>query len=176
MSTCRLAAFATHKIPRRACPAFPSTRSGRQHACTKQKHHGLPRRVTARRLLCLQIICGRWDDASYRARRCPPDEFQRRFAVHGVDRVWRCSTAAYTMQQHRTRTPHDACTYSGAAQIAHSTCCSHYGEPELTACWHWTFAGTMCCRVGCTAGESHICCQSRCVHAQWLLSGLGFRS
>lgn len=37
----------------------------------------------------LAVICGRWDDVSYVARRCPPDEFQKRFKVHGVDRVWR---------------------------------------------------------------------------------------
>ena len=36
-----------------------------------------------------QVMCGRWDDASYKARRCPSQEFHRRFVVHGVDRVWR---------------------------------------------------------------------------------------
>mmetsp|Transcript_19560 Transcript_19560/g.59172 ORF Transcript_19560/g.59172 Transcript_19560/m.59172 type:complete len:258 (+) Transcript_19560:232-1005(+) len=37
----------------------------------------------------LAIICGRWTDEEYKARRCPPDEFKRRFLDHGVDRVWR---------------------------------------------------------------------------------------
>lgn len=110
---------------------------------------------TARLLMCLQVICGRWDDASYRARRCPPDEFNRRFAVHGVDRVWRCSTVTHTTRWHEMRTPQDACNSSGAAQIADFFLCSHCGGLELTASLHRTFAGTMCCHVGRTVGDRH---------------------
>lgn len=37
----------------------------------------------------LAVICGRWTDAEYKKRRCPPPEFKRRFTDHGVDQVWR---------------------------------------------------------------------------------------
>lgn len=35
------------------------------------------------------VVCGRWNDADYKARRCPPDEWQQRYVQHGVERVWR---------------------------------------------------------------------------------------
>ena len=35
------------------------------------------------------VLCARNTDEAYRSRRCPPDEFQRRWAVHGVEQVWR---------------------------------------------------------------------------------------
>ncbi|GIL88461.1 hypothetical protein Vretimale_15378 [Volvox reticuliferus] len=35
------------------------------------------------------VICARNTDAAYRAMRCPPDEWARRWAVHGISRVWR---------------------------------------------------------------------------------------
>lgn len=34
------------------------------------------------------VVCARWDDASYRQRRCPPHEWQRRYGEHGVERIW----------------------------------------------------------------------------------------
>ena len=34
------------------------------------------------------VVCARWNDAEYRRRRCPPDEWQRRYVQHGVDQVW----------------------------------------------------------------------------------------
>lgn len=36
-----------------------------------------------------QVLCGANTDKEYRARRCPPDEWERRWAVHGIERVWR---------------------------------------------------------------------------------------
>lgn len=35
------------------------------------------------------VICARNSDTEYKARRCPPDEWARRWGVHGLDRVWR---------------------------------------------------------------------------------------
>jgi hypothetical protein len=35
-----------------------------------------------------QVLCGANTDAHYRATRCPPEEWQRRWGVHGIDRVW----------------------------------------------------------------------------------------
>jgi len=35
------------------------------------------------------VICAKNNDDEYLAKRCPPEEFERRWAVHGVDRVWR---------------------------------------------------------------------------------------
>ncbi|KAI8472730.1 MAG: hypothetical protein J3K34DRAFT_412916 [Monoraphidium minutum] len=37
----------------------------------------------------LAVLCARNTDSEYRARRCPPDEWARRWGVRGVDRVWR---------------------------------------------------------------------------------------
>lgn len=37
----------------------------------------------------LQVLCASNTDDAYRARRCPPEEWARRWAVHGIDRVWR---------------------------------------------------------------------------------------
>lgn len=34
------------------------------------------------------VVCARWDDDSYRRRRCPPHEWQRRYGKHGVERIW----------------------------------------------------------------------------------------
>ncbi|EFN60065.1 hypothetical protein CHLNCDRAFT_18676 [Chlorella variabilis] len=36
----------------------------------------------------LAVVCARWDDAQYRRRRCPPDEWQRRYGRHGVQQIW----------------------------------------------------------------------------------------
>lgn len=36
-----------------------------------------------------QVLCGANTDEHYRRTRCPPDEWQRRWAVHGIDSVWR---------------------------------------------------------------------------------------
>ncbi|KAG2491756.1 hypothetical protein HYH03_009917 [Edaphochlamys debaryana] len=35
------------------------------------------------------VICARNTDADYRAMRCPPAEWARRWGAHGVERVWR---------------------------------------------------------------------------------------
>ncbi|GAB4822485.1 hypothetical protein N2152v2_009531 [Parachlorella kessleri] len=35
------------------------------------------------------VMCARWNDADYKRRRCPPEEWQRRYGKHGVDRIWR---------------------------------------------------------------------------------------
>ncbi|KAL6757989.1 hypothetical protein V8C86DRAFT_2609319 [Haematococcus lacustris] len=35
------------------------------------------------------VVCARWNDEDYKARRCPPEEWQRRWAPHGITRVWR---------------------------------------------------------------------------------------
>ncbi|GLC37646.1 hypothetical protein PLESTB_000798000 [Pleodorina starrii] len=35
------------------------------------------------------VVCARNTDADYRAGRCPPAEWNRRWSVHGIDRVWR---------------------------------------------------------------------------------------
>ncbi|KAF6259418.1 hypothetical protein COO60DRAFT_1008858 [Scenedesmus sp. NREL 46B-D3] len=37
----------------------------------------------------LAVLCGANTDAHYKATRCPPDEWARRWCVHGIDRVWR---------------------------------------------------------------------------------------
>ena len=34
------------------------------------------------------VVCARWTDEAYRARRCPPEEWQRRYGAHGVDTIW----------------------------------------------------------------------------------------
>jgi hypothetical protein len=36
----------------------------------------------------LQVLCGANTDDHYRATRCPPDEWQRRWTVHGINSVW----------------------------------------------------------------------------------------
>ena len=37
----------------------------------------------------LAVVCSRWSDAEYRAHpRCPPSEWERRYAAHGVTRIW----------------------------------------------------------------------------------------
>eukprot|EP00983_Pelagomonas_calceolata_P134377 1162056-Pelagomonas_calceolata.AAC.2 len=35
-----------------------------------------------------QVICAAWNDEDYKATRCPPDEWQSRWSVHGVQQVW----------------------------------------------------------------------------------------
>lgn len=35
-----------------------------------------------------QVVCARNTDADYRAARCPPGEWSRRWGVHGIERVW----------------------------------------------------------------------------------------
>jgi len=37
----------------------------------------------------LALICARFTDEEYKKKRCPPDEFHRRYLQHGIDRVWR---------------------------------------------------------------------------------------
>lgn len=37
----------------------------------------------------MAVLCARFSDEEYKARRCPPDEFQRRWGAHGIDRIWR---------------------------------------------------------------------------------------
>lgn len=39
-------------------------------------------------LLPPQVVCAANTDEHYRATRCPPDEWERRWGVHGVSRVW----------------------------------------------------------------------------------------
>jgi len=34
------------------------------------------------------VICSVWNDEEYRARRCGPEEWARRWGVHGIERVW----------------------------------------------------------------------------------------
>uniref|UniRef100_A0A7S3VP99 Uncharacterized protein n=1 Tax=Dunaliella tertiolecta TaxID=3047 RepID=A0A7S3VP99_DUNTE len=34
------------------------------------------------------VICAAWNDEDYKATRCPPDEWQSRWSVHGVQQVW----------------------------------------------------------------------------------------
>ena len=41
-----------------------------------------------------QVLCGKWDDQSYRAARCNDAEFQERYGRFGIDRVWRYATKA----------------------------------------------------------------------------------
>lgn len=36
-----------------------------------------------------QVLCGRWNDADYKAARCSPDEFYNRYTQYGISRVWR---------------------------------------------------------------------------------------
>ena len=36
-----------------------------------------------------KVLCAKYTDEEYKARRCPPAEFESRWAVHGVTRVWR---------------------------------------------------------------------------------------
>lgn len=43
----------------------------------------------SRRRARVQVMCARWDDESYKARRCPPKEWSRRYGRHGVTRIWR---------------------------------------------------------------------------------------
>lgn len=35
------------------------------------------------------VVCARNTDENYRQRRCPPDEFERRYGRHGIERLWR---------------------------------------------------------------------------------------
>lgn len=42
----------------------------------------------------MQVVCGRFDDEEYKARRCPPDEFQKRYGQFGVHTIWRCKREA----------------------------------------------------------------------------------
>ncbi|CAG9463442.1 unnamed protein product [Pedinophyceae sp. YPF-701] len=37
----------------------------------------------------LAVLCARYSDEEYKAARCPPGEFHRRYGRHGIDRVWR---------------------------------------------------------------------------------------
>ena len=37
----------------------------------------------------LGVVCARYSDAEYKATRCPPAEFERRYGQYGIDRVWR---------------------------------------------------------------------------------------
>lgn len=37
----------------------------------------------------LAVLCGANTDEHYKATRCPPDEWARRWSIHGIDRVWR---------------------------------------------------------------------------------------
>ncbi|KAL0054242.1 hypothetical protein WJX82_005995 [Trebouxia sp. C0006] len=38
--------------------------------------------------MCRFPIC-QWDDQTYKKRRCPPEEWARRYTQYGIDRVWR---------------------------------------------------------------------------------------
>lgn len=35
------------------------------------------------------VVCARWNDAEYKRRRCPPEEWARRYGEHGVQQIWR---------------------------------------------------------------------------------------
>eukprot|EP00873_Tetraselmis_striata_P011088 jgi/Tetstr1/431352/TSEL_021043.t1 len=37
----------------------------------------------------LALICARFSDEEYKAKRCPPHEWQQRYVQYGVERVWR---------------------------------------------------------------------------------------
>lgn len=37
----------------------------------------------------MAVLCAKNTDDNYRARRCPPEEFERRWAKHGVTKIWR---------------------------------------------------------------------------------------
>jgi len=37
----------------------------------------------------LALICARFSDEEYKSKRCPPEEWQKRYVQYGVDRVWR---------------------------------------------------------------------------------------
>lgn len=37
----------------------------------------------------LAVLCTKWVDQSYKNRRCPPEEWDRRYTQFGVDKVWR---------------------------------------------------------------------------------------
>eukprot|EP00879_Flechtneria_rotunda_P033605 GHRR01037237.1.p2 GENE.GHRR01037237.1~~GHRR01037237.1.p2 ORF type:complete len:113 (+),score=17.23 GHRR01037237.1:165-503(+) len=37
---------------------------------------------------CCQVLCAANTDEHYKQKRCPPDEWARRWGVHGIDRVW----------------------------------------------------------------------------------------
>ena len=49
-----------------------------------------PARADRRRRRAPQVLCAAWSDEAYRARRCPPAEWQARYGRLGIDRVWRC--------------------------------------------------------------------------------------
>lgn len=34
------------------------------------------------------VVCARWSDEAYRQRRCPPEEWARRYGGHGVTHIW----------------------------------------------------------------------------------------
>lgn len=39
-------------------------------------------------LRIVQVLCGGNTDEHYKVTRCPPDEWQRRWSVHGINSVW----------------------------------------------------------------------------------------
>lgn len=42
-----------------------------------------------RAAVLLQVLCAANTDEHYKATRCPPEEWQRRWGIHGVSSVWR---------------------------------------------------------------------------------------
>ncbi len=40
------------------------------------------------------VMCARNTDEAYRAARCPPAEWERRYAKHGLTHIWRCAVHA----------------------------------------------------------------------------------
>lgn len=35
-----------------------------------------------------QVICAKWNDDAYKARRCPPEEWAQRWSPYGIESVW----------------------------------------------------------------------------------------
>ena len=48
-----------------------------------------PRDMAGEALVKLAVVCAASNDEEYKGSRCPPEEWERRWAVHGVERVWR---------------------------------------------------------------------------------------
>ena len=80
----------------------------------------------------LQVMCARWDEEQYKAIRCGPEEFQRRWGVYGIDKIWRCALRKLEgnlsflllveVQLILTRTAHDDMSQTWLRAFAR-TCC-----------------------------------------------------
>ena len=125
--------------------------------------------------VCMQVLCTKWTDAEYRAERCSPQEWNRRYTQHGVDRVWRWAQLSQFLPYLQDTAAEDT-----KLQLYHcqpATPCLHLFsarvqnvpllQPPLdTVFWQHnmstmlsthcsaaaTAAGTMCCPVASTSG------------------------